>query len=71
MKEDLDEKDEKEIGKKKRMDLMEMMVEKEKKGVVINDDEIKEEVEKIMFEGNDKNEDGRRLFICMMGINKN
>nr|XP_050848131.1 cytochrome P450 4g15 [Vespula vulgaris] len=66
LKDDLDV-DDNDVGEKKRQAFLDLLIEAGESGVVVNEQEVKEQVNTIMFEGHDTTASGSSFFLSMMG----
>lgn len=70
LRDDLDENDENDIGEKRRLAFLDLMIEAAKSGANINNNDIKEQVDTIMFEGHDTTAAGSSFVLCLLGIHQ-
>ncbi|KAF5284525.1 hypothetical protein FQR65_LT13510 [Abscondita terminalis] len=70
IKDDLDV-DDNDVGEKKRMAFLDLMVEASQNGLILSNEEIKEEVDTIIFEGHDTTAAASSFFLCLMAAHPN
>jgi cytochrome P450 family 4 len=71
LRDDLDDLDENDIGEKRRLAFLDLMIETSHYNPnQLSSDEIKQQVDTIMFEGHDTTAAGSSFALCMLGVHK-
>ena len=70
LRDDLDEIDENDVGEKRRLAFLDLMIETAHFTKQLSDEEIKDQVDTIMFEGHDTTAAGSSFVLCMLGIHQ-
>ncbi|KAL5278632.1 hypothetical protein ACFFRR_003330 [Megaselia abdita] len=70
LRDDLDDIDENDVGEKRRLAFLDLMVETARTGGNFTDDDIRDEVNTIMFEGHDTTAAGSSFVLTMLGLHK-
>jgi len=70
VRDDLDVIDENDVGEKKRLAFLEMMLDLKRNGCQMTDEEIRDEVNTIMFEGHDTTAAGSSFALCVLGYHQ-
>ncbi|KRT83140.1 cytochrome P450, partial [Oryctes borbonicus] len=72
VRDDLDENDENDVGEKKRLAFLDALTEAAlQEGVNFTEQEVRDQVSTIMFEGHDTTAAGSSFVLCMLGVHQN
>ncbi|CAO1399322.1 unnamed protein product [Diamesa tonsa] len=70
LRDDLDDIDENDVGEKRRLAFLDLMIETAHYTKQLTDQQIKEQVDTIMFEGHDTTAAGSSFVLCMLGVHQ-
>jgi cytochrome P450 family 4 len=70
LRDDLDELEENDVGEKRRLAFLDLMIETAHYTKQLSDEEIKDQVNTIMFEGHDTTAAGSSFVLCMLGAHQ-
>lgn len=70
LRDDLDDQDEDDVGEKRRLAFLDLMIETAHSGANLTETDIKEQVDTIMFEGHDTTAAGSSFVLCLLAIHQ-